>query len=49
MAKVKTLIPYVEGKLLKDVLDAAWTAKGLPEKPLAAEKKAPKKKEDETK
>ena len=43
MAKVRNLIPYAEGKVLKDILEAAWTAKGLPDKPVAADKKEKKK------
>lgn len=45
MGKIKTQIPYADGKVLKDLLDAAWLAKGLPEKPVA-DKKAAKKKEE---
>lgn len=43
MGKVKNQIPYVEGKLLKDLFDACWVAKGLPEKPVVVEKKVQKK------
>jgi len=28
---VKEEIPFVEGKILKDLLEAAWKAKGLPD------------------
>lgn len=45
LGKIKSQVPYADGKALKDLLDAAWAAKGLPDKPVAAEKKAPKKKE----
>lgn len=42
--KIKAHIPYADGKALKDVFDAAWLARGLPEKPVA-EKKPVKKEE----
>lgn len=44
MAKIKAIIPFVEGKLLKTVLEAAWKQKGLPDKPVKVQKKADKKK-----
>jgi hypothetical protein len=31
LGKIKEQIPFVEGKLLKDLFEAAWKAKGLPE------------------
>ena len=40
MAKVKEEIPYVEGKLLRDVFEATWKGKGLPDK--VVEKKSEK-------
>lgn len=46
MAKVRNVIPYAEGKVIKDMLESAWAAKGLPDKPVAVEKK---KKEKEVK
>lgn len=31
LARVRDQIPFVEGKLLKDVFEEAWKAKGLPD------------------
>lgn len=47
LLKLKVEIPYAEGKLIKDTLDASWVAKGLPEKPEAGDKKVAKKKQVE--
>jgi hypothetical protein len=30
LAKIKSSIPYGEGKMIKDIFDAEWTEKGLP-------------------
>jgi hypothetical protein len=30
LGKAKNQVPYADGKLLKDIFDAAWVAKGLP-------------------
>ena len=32
LAKVREQMPSVQGKLLKDLFEAAWKAKGLPDK-----------------
>lgn len=39
LGKVKNKIPSVEGKTTKALFEEAWKAKGLPEKPVAADKK----------
>lgn len=31
LGKVKDQIPFVEGKLLKDLFEESWKAKGLPD------------------
>lgn len=38
LAKIRNIIPYAEGKVLKDTLEAAWKAKGLPDKPVVEKK-----------
>ena len=43
MAKAKEKIPYVEGKLLKDVFERMWKAKGLPDNVVAEKDKKEKK------
>lgn len=43
MAKLKEQVPSVEGKVLKDIFEAAWKAKGLPDKVVAEKEKKPKK------
>ena len=49
MSKIKEKIPSVEGKLLKDLFEAIWKQKGLPDKPVVEkkEKKPEKGKEKE--
>jgi hypothetical protein len=46
LIKVKDQIPFVEGKVLKDIFDETWKAKGLPENvAVDKKKKAPVKKD----
>jgi hypothetical protein len=43
LGKIKEKIPFVEGKLLKDLFEGIWKAKGLPENVVADKKKKPEK------
>lgn len=49
LAKVRDQIPFVEGKLLKDIFEESWKAKGLPENVVAEKKKVEKAQPDPVK
>jgi len=47
LAKIKEKIPYVEGKLLKDLFERIWKEKGLPENVVTEKEKKEKKPKEE--
>ena len=42
LARIRDKIPYVEGKIIKAILEKSWKEKGLPDKPVPVDKKAEK-------